>query len=715
MLKNMKVGKRIAVGFGAVIALLAAVMLVSNFLSLKLANDLDRVGTLVSMRGDANNLIKNNQEAAAQAAIVFDALDSQEAYELCMADLEDGAAILDQMKGYSAQLSGYQESEIAQAESLLNQWQQSVTQVHGMNQEMATVREELITSSRTLAETSTELVASVSALTVQLSDDGDMEAATRRITNVILPSSLLSESIDAMRLDSANLILTFDTSVVESLFAQIDQIHADSEVIYNAVTTDEARAALTQIQQDLTAYSASLQTYVDTIHASDVVIDAAKATMEQATAQTTQMNDTIAAEVLSTLNALNQQATFTVIAMFAAMAIGVVIAIFIGLFLGRSVTKPLKRMEEFLQLVGETGEMDFTEEMRAGIDQYCEQKDEVGSSMKAFRTMILRLIEINEKLHMIANGDLRVEIDLLSERDSMGQSLQLMSNNLNEMFEEIHHVSGQVAVGSSEIAQSAQALAQGATEQASTVQQISATMVSISEQGGESLKTAREVAHSADLIRDKAIAGNQKMQDMTSAVSEIGEASESIGQVIKVIDDIAFQTNILALNAAVEAARAGEHGKGFAVVADEVRQLAGKSADAAKKTADLISANIEKTELGMRISNETAEALQEIVENIRDASEAMNLVATQAESTTEATAQVNEAIEQVAQVVQTNSATSEESAASSQQMSSQAQILRRLIAQFKLKNIQEDEPTQTAEIHELPPMDPSPGNTAEGF
>ena len=177
------------------------------------------------------------------------------------------------------------------------------------------------------------------------------------------------------------------------------------------------------------------------------------------------------------------------------------------------------------------------------------------------------------------------------------------------------------------------------------------------------------------------------MDEMTTAVREINQASQSISKVIKVIDDIAFQTNILALNAAVEAARAGQHGKGFAVVAEEVRNLAAKSAEAAKDTGGLIANSMEKAELGARIANDTAASLTEIVTGISESNQLISDIASASEQQADGISVINSSIDQVAQVVQQNSATAQESAAASQQMSGQSDMLQQLISQFKLKSI----------------------------
>ena len=175
------------------------------------------------------------------------------------------------------------------------------------------------------------------------------------------------------------------------------------------------------------------------------------------------------------------------------------------------------------------------------------------------------------------------------------------------------------------------------------------------------------------------------MNEMMVAVSDINKASQSIGKIIKVIDDIAFQTNILALNAAVEAARAGQQGKGFAVVAEEVRNLAAKSAEAANETETLIADSAEKSALGSRIAHETADSLFEIVSGIKESASIITEIARSSEEQSGNIMQINQGIDQVAQVIQLNSATAEESAASGEEMSGQASSLERLISRFKLR------------------------------
>jgi len=313
-------------------------------------------------------------------------------------------------------------------------------------------------------------------------------------------------------------------------------------------------------------------------------------------------------------------------------------------------------------------------------------KDEMLELAGAFNNMIENTRQQTQIIKAIAAGDLTVMAGARSDKDVMNHALLSMLQLNNEIFSQIAGSANQVSSGARQIADSSQALAQGATEQAAAVEQLSSTISEVADKTKGNAAMADRAAALADTIKGNAEKGSEQMSRMVQAVKEIGEASQFIGKIIKVIDDIAFQTNILALNAAVEAARAGQHGKGFAVVADEVRNLAAKSAEAAKDTGSLIENSMIKAELGMRIAGETSASLDEIVSGINESGQLVGEIAKSSEQQSAAISQINDGIGQVAQVVQQNSATAEESAAASEEMSGQSDMLQGLIARFKLRD-----------------------------
>ena len=234
----------------------------------------------------------------------------------------------------------------------------------------------------------------------------------------------------------------------------------------------------------------------------------------------------------------------------------------------------------------------------------------------------------------------------------------------------------QISSASAQVAAASQALAEGASEQAASLEETSASleeMASMTKRNAESAQTAKALVGQTRQAADTGVADVEKM---SVAMDEVKTSSEQITKIIKTIDEIAFQTNILALNAAVEAARAGEAGAGFAVVADEVRNLAQRSAQAARETADKIEDALKKTQHGVQISGRVAESLRDITGKVREVDQLVAEIASASTEQSQGISQVNTAVTQMDKVTQSNAATAEETASASEELSSQAVALK---------------------------------------
>ena len=371
--------------------------------------------------------------------------------------------------------------------------------------------------------------------------------------------------------------------------------------------------------------------------------------------------------------------------------IAVVIVALLGLFLLAALSfvrlkKALSPIKDLVEKMQDLGNGKLSSEKS---ERYA--NDELGRLAQIYEntSSILNdyISEISDVLTQISSGNL----DLAVDREYVGDFVEIKNdlnhiiNSLNSVFLEMNFSSEQVNEGAMQVSSAAQSLSQGTTQQASSIEELSSTINTISDQIKE---TAENAERAKQISVDAGVATNQsqeQMKRMIEAMNEISDASNEIGKIIKNIDDIAFQTNILALNAAVEAARAGEAGKGFAVVADEVRNLASKSAESAKSTADLIESSLEAIEKGSQIVIQTASALDDVVSSSKKSAEVIQYIADASIEQSQAIAQVNIGIGQISDVVQTNSATAQQSAAASEELSAQAQMLKELIDKFQLK------------------------------
>jgi len=360
----------------------------------------------------------------------------------------------------------------------------------------------------------------------------------------------------------------------------------------------------------------------------------------------------------------------------------VLILIFAGLagavavFVSRMITKPLVQAVSVADSVAE-GDLSKKLDSKA--------KDELGSLSRAIDRMSEGLREKAEIATRIADGDLTVEVNLAGEKDTFGKALHQMTANLNEILGGVNGAASSVGAGAREISESSTTLSEGATQQAAALEEITSSMTELSDQVKINAENAGQADQLSKVARDAATTGVEQMSTMTSAMSEISQSSEEIAKIIKVIDDIAFQTNLLALNAAVEAARAGKHGKGFAVVAEEVRNLAGRSAKAARETAQLIEGSLDKVANGTDIAQETSKSLGAIVSGVTQASDLVGEIAAASNEQAQGISEVSEGLKQIDSVTQKNTASSEETASASQDLSGQAATLQQLLSRFQLR------------------------------
>ncbi|MBK8478379.1 MAG: methyl-accepting chemotaxis protein, partial [Opitutaceae bacterium] len=301
-----------------------------------------------------------------------------------------------------------------------------------------------------------------------------------------------------------------------------------------------------------------------------------------------------------------------------------------------------------------------------------ESTDEIGALSVAANGMAEALDGKAKLAVQIGDGDLRHEVKLASDKDTLGLALQKMVTNLRDVVANVRSAAENVSSGSEEMTSTAQTLSTGSSEQAASVEEVSASM----EESTASIQQNTENARQTEKISTKAATD---AAEAGQSVAQTVKAMKEIAQKISIIEEIARQTDLLALNAAIEAARAGEHGKGFAVVASEVRKLAERSSTAAGEISKLSASSVE-------IAEAAGEMLNKLVPDIRKTADLVKDITTASEEQNSGAGQINKAIQELDKVIQQNASASEEMASSSEELASQAEQLQSAIEFFKVND-----------------------------
>ncbi len=469
--------------------------------------------------------------------------------------------------------------------------------------------------------------------------------------------------------------------------AGLDEVLVDFRAASGA--SEETLQSLDEIMEKNETYQQVLLSYAQRGTA-DSLKQGKQLLIDEYIPNASQVGDVVneVAETINTrMSELNVQAARTRAISLAVLAGSALFSLFfciiITIMITRSITKPIREIEGVYKEI-EKGNM------RAQVTY--KSKDELGRMADSIRNANEKILsyiqDIGAKLELLAGGDMRIRVDLDYEGDfkPIKHGLAATASALNNVLSAINEASNQVDTGAGQVSSGAQALAAGTTEQAATVEELNSSITSVSQLAESNALSVKKASEYVNQVGESTAVSNEYMQRLNTVMKEIGDSSQQISKITKLVEDIAFQTNILSLNAAVEAARAGSAGKGFAVVADEVRNLAAKSAEAAQQTAELIEKSVSTVAEGEKLAADTLARLADVSGKAGMVVQAMQEIEAASSEQAASIEQVSEGLTQVSTVVQTNAATAEESSASSEELAAQAQALQHEIAKFKLED-----------------------------
>jgi methyl-accepting chemotaxis protein len=659
MFKNFKLGTKISIGFVVILLLLGATAYVGY-------NALSAVVNRVDKADDVNRLVKMLLQARQQEKNYIIRKDEQYAKQVeeeintlvkqidTTRDKFNDQANKDQMDSVKANVDNY-----------LNSFRAFVELAHQREQAMEKMRADA-REVNSIAEAIREKQKVRLAGMEVTSTDAVMENLSRADS----ANRVIKWFIDGRKNEKEFIISGGDRKWkdnvedrVSSILSLLKELKSNMTLREDIQQVDSLTGAIIAYREEFEGFSRlmSQQSKAET----DMVAAARKADEVCLAARTDQKDKMI------------RQITSANTILFAGFVAALVLGIILAYIITKAITKPLHKA---VAVADAFALGDLT------MDIESDSRDETGMLLGAMRKMVDNLRGTAGVAEQIAKGNLNVEVNILSEKDTLGKSLSQMVKKLREVVGNVKQAAQNVASGSRELSHTSEQISQGATEQASAAEEASSSMEEMASNIRQNADNAMQTEQIARKSADDAQSGG-------SAVMETVSAMKQIAQKISIIEEIARQTDLLALNAAIEAARAGEHGKGFAVVASEVRKLAERSQTAAAEISGLSVSSVE-------IAERAGDMLSRLVPDIQKTSGLVQEISAASDEQNTGADQINQALQQLDAVIQQNASASEEMASTSEELTGQAEQLLDTTNFFKFgwtahTNIAEKAPVKT--------------------
>jgi len=491
-----------------------------------------------------------------------------------------------------------------------------------------------------------------------------------------------------------------DQEAIDTLLANHetykDTFTKEFNSLESAMVTAENKALYKDVQDKLDDY----WTFEEEIIAQGATTDReqCKLAQDKALGELAPMYNDIYADLteIMEIKVEKGQSQSTLLATIVIILIVVIIVVIVGsivfaLSLGKniaySIATPLDQLKDRLDTFAQ-GDLSSPFPTVETKDELAEM---VATSISMAATLQFIIHDVGSILDQMANADFTATSSDKSkysgEFESILTAMALLKRQLVETMQSVSDASNQVAAGAGNLTEASQSLAEGATDQAGAVEEMQATITTISDDIRITANSAGESYNQARTYAEEAERSHKEMKAMMDAMSRINDASQQVGNIISEIEDIASQTNLLSLNASIEAARAGEAGRGFSVVADQIRQLAEQSANSAAETRTLIETSLNAIADGSKTVDIVNDSINRVVEGIELIAQSSKSISEMANEQAEAMKQAEQGVSQISEVVQSNSATAQETSATSEELSAQATTLDSLISKFRLPSV----------------------------